>query len=466
MDEAIRLGSDRSFVLELSPTGGKVQQAGLAWSKARLWISDELVWCGDNNTPLEWTWLDVLEWLSENWAWLLCEQALPFNVKSQSLATLMRDLERRWENMSEELVEDEEEEALRFLARHDMSHALKGIFLPAVLLFRQGNIVNVQVPSQQLDLCLPLEDVAKDLESIGNGLFELASNKNPRAKAAMERWQQRNNMLRRYAIPLLSGMSVHVHDKKASAEDWEYDPSQPLQESELLAAARMTRGSLTDVQQQQLLHAIRQIPKQTTPILDSLCSKLAHEFKEVSKPHDQGYWAANWLRKNININRTIPVNPRSLLTHWNIKLCDLYLDNSRLDAIACWGRLHGPVIYLNRAKSSAAGHIYGERSTLAHEICHLLLDRKGALPVAEVLNGHTPERLEKRARAFAAELLLPRETTAAMVAESSTLNEAIDYLRMQFQVSEELICWQIINSPAHSTLSEEELQRLERVVEP
>lgn len=453
-------------MLELYSSQKHAQPAGLVWGKARLWITDTLVWCGDDNTPLEWTWVDVLEWLGESWPWLLCEQALPFNIKSQSLATLMRDLERRWENMSEELVEDEEEEALRFLARHDMSHALKGIFLPAVLLLRQGSIVNIQVPSQQLDFCLPLEDVAEDLESIGNTLFELASNEHPRAKAAMERWQQRSNMLNHYAMPLLSGAPLRSHDKQLSAVDWEYDPAKPLQESELLAAARMTQGNLSDGQQQQLLSAIRNTPKQATPTLDALCGELEQEFKEASKPHDQGYCAANWLRKKMDFCLTKPVDPRSLLDDWNVRLCDIFIENSRLDAIACWGRLHGPAIFLNRAKSSTAGHIYGERSSLAHEICHLLLDRKGALPVVEVLNGNTPERLEKRARAFAAELLLPRETAAKKVTESATLDEAIDCLRMQFQVSEELICWQIINSSVHSHLSDKELQQLQRVVDP
>jgi hypothetical protein len=34
------------------------------------------------------------------------------------------------------------------------------------------------------------------------------------------------------------------------------------------------------------------------------------------------------------------------------------------------------------------------RFTLAHELCHLLVDRKGSLPVAEVLGGATPNRPE------------------------------------------------------------------------
>jgi len=39
---------------------------------------------------------------------------------------------------------------------------------------------------------------------------------------------------------------------------------------------------------------------------------------------------------------------------------------------------------------------------------HLLVDRKGFLPLVEVFGGYAPKGAERRANAFAAELLLPR----------------------------------------------------------
>lgn len=49
-----------------------------------------------------------------------------------------------------------------------------------------------------------------------------------------------------------------------------------------------------------------------------------------------------------------------------------------------WPWLHGPAILLNQAPSQSAEQVksstlYRERSTLAHEICHLLIDRERAL---------------------------------------------------------------------------------------
>jgi len=67
-----------------------------------------------------------------------------------------------------------------------------------------------------------------------------------------------------------------------------------------------------------------------------------------------------------------------------------------LEAIAAWGPRHGPVILLNQAANQQTeqvkpANLYRERSTLAHEICHLLIDRERALPVSEVLGGGAPE---------------------------------------------------------------------------
>jgi hypothetical protein len=86
----------------------------------------------------------------------------------------------------------------------------------------------------------------------------------------------------------------------------------------------------------------------------------------------------------------------------------------------------------------------------------LLLDRTGALPVGEVLGGRVPVLPEKRARAFAAEFLLPRDTAAEYVRSVPTLIEAIDQLSQDFGVSEEVAAWQVWNGPARPALREEE----------
>ena len=50
--------------------------------------------------------------------------------------------------------------------------------------------------------------------------------------------------------------------------------------------------------------------------------------------------------------------------------------------------------------------------TLAHELCHLLLDGRHALSAIEVLKARMPAGVEQRAKSFAGEFLLPSHVAA------------------------------------------------------
>lgn len=128
MAKTIRLGRANIIELELTPINKKGADASLLWAKGRLLIAGEPAIASEDGDVVEWTWLDVLEWVAKHWSALLLEQAYPFNVSTLGMGTLMRDLNRRWEDMPEDRVEDEEEQALQFLARHDLASAFKGIF--------------------------------------------------------------------------------------------------------------------------------------------------------------------------------------------------------------------------------------------------------------------------------------------------------------------------------------------------
>ncbi|RZM37001.1 MAG: ImmA/IrrE family metallo-endopeptidase [Sphingomonas sp.] len=98
---------------------------------------------------------------------------------------------------------------------------------------------------------------------------------------------------------------------------------------------------------------------------------------------------------------------------------------------AVWGEGHGPVVVLNvdsRRFASYLGPRMGgptARATAAHEICHLLLDKGQALAAVDILNGHIPCALERRAGAFAAEFLLPARTAASLWRQSEFLTRKI-----------------------------------------
>lgn len=85
-----------------------------------------------------------------------------------------------------------------------------------------------------------------------------------------------------------------------------------------------------------------------------------------------------------------------------------------MDGLAIWGPRFGPGVFLNEASTRIAGSgnpslpdSLGARVTLAHELCHLLLDGTHALSAVEVLKARMPAGVEQRAKSFAGEFLLP-----------------------------------------------------------
>lgn len=86
--------------------------------------------------------------------------------------------------------------------------------------------------------------------------------------------------------------------------------------------------------------------------------------------------------------------------------------------------------------------------TLAHELCHLLVDRSKAAPLMIASTPWAPAEIERRANAFAAELLLPR---AGMVKEAGDLlargdvEGARDRLKRTFKVGDTVCRHQLRN---------------------
>ncbi|MGE6606490.1 ImmA/IrrE family metallo-endopeptidase [Halomonas sp. NPDC076908] len=470
MVKRLRLGSEAGLRLNLDVCSSKRRDPGLIWGKGVLSVNGLPIISAEDNKSVEWTWVDLLEWLACHWSSLLLEQSFPFHVPSLHIGYVLSDLEKRWDNMSEDRVEEEEEEALRFLSRHDFATAFKGIYFPSTYFMRHGKIVEIVNSETHCIERLSLQQVVSDLEEIGDALagqIRFSTDficENSRGALAVKHWDAREESLKKYALTKLTGMSVSSLEMFSAANDnvfWEFDSSEPLIETELMAAARMTAGAISLPEQQELLERVRRINKYSTPVLDELTDSIGEEFEETGKPHDQGYWAANWLRRRIDKDTRSAIKPLEILKQWGVAVEEMSLPDAKFDALACWGSRHGPAILINQSSENVPAHVHRANSTLAHEICHLLLDRNTALPVVEVLNGNTPERLEKRARAFAAELMLPREVVAVEVRMTTSLEKAIAKLSQEYEVSESLVCWQVINSTGYDSLSEPEQRWLQ-----
>jgi Zn-dependent peptidase ImmA (M78 family) len=183
-----------------------------------------------------------------------------------------------------------------------------------------------------------------------------------------------------------------------------------ISKNEIVGVARMRPGDLPNVDLQIVFEEIEKTQKLVTEVLDALAAEASNQFALLltsAVPHfEQGCEIATWLRTRLNIDGR--AHPAALLEGWGVRVKKMTLSTHNVDAIAFWGLKHGPAVLVNtRGKHSRSRA--GARATLAHEICHLLVDRRRALPIGDVLGGHVPHAIEKRARAFAAEFLLPQQ---------------------------------------------------------
>lgn len=454
--------------------------APLAWGGLRAWVGDTLVWSHQptdavtsEGQPVAWSWVELLDGLARIWPWLVLEEGYPLPVSPEHPGLLEQEASTRWEGLAEGEREAEEDVLFDFHHRHDLSLLPRGIFLPALWLIREGREYVIWSDALPYPVRRPFAEVLDCLSALGDRLSAEADSRNARAERAVHRWNNRAAAMQSRFFELASGLSreelaalvgqssvdqqslTAFFDAPAANEA---DPACLASGSEILAAARMTAGYLDIADQRTALAAIRRLPLCRVPELE-LLSQRAPALDPVNKGYEQGYELALWLRAEIGLAPDDVADPEVLLQAWGVELREERLDPS-LDALAAWGERHGPGIVLNCHPHAWTSNRNRRRTTLAHEICHLLVDRYRSLPLVEVLGGQAPRQAEQRANAFAAEFLLPRDTAVEVCRRHADLLDAARDLELHFQVSREVVRHQINNSSLGDALTRMDRTRL------
>jgi len=437
------------------------QRKELGWGKLALWVDEELLWyqeeAAGDPCPVEWTWTDLLEFLGRNWQWLLFEESYPFHLSPLNPLQLRAKAEERWEAMEDEVVVGEDERLFQFEQRHNLASGLKGIFLPDLMLVREGSFYWLSCEGQSHRI--PFQTMVDLLEEWGGKLAEqIQGSSELRDQQALLLWEGRARIDERQFLQLRTGLQETELEELVINQDsntfWELDAAN--NDSELMAAARLSGGILGIDAQRKILGMVRTIPRRETLSLDKLAvvAKQVLSTVDEAKPYKQGYQLAQWLREMEQNDGSF--DPESLIRRWGVLVQEVVIPNSAIDAVACWGPRHGPVIILNTGVGARPSTCNGRRSTLAHEICHLLVDREDSLPLAEVLGGVTSPWVEKRARAFAAELLLPRKLASTILpkgASTADVDHILEQLPQKFGVSRKLAIHQLVNSNVYACLA-------------
>jgi Zn-dependent peptidase ImmA (M78 family) len=470
VERVIDVGDVKGFRLQIvwANSGTARSAAEFTRGDALLWVAEELVWgeqAGTDLLPFQWTWIELLEFLAHAWPYLEWEEGYPRGLQPSRPSMLRAVAEGRWQEQTEERSIQEEIELFAFEENHDLARSLQGAVAPSVWLVREGNLM--WVASKRRAVMRPVLEILGQLAAIGEAVkAQVSSCGDIRAKTAVEDWEARRNLPQMEIAEIATRIPGPMIQRLLSAAPSDERPDQARGDfhlTEVLAAARLVAGSLSPEIVERVMSVIAALPKVPTPRLDQL-SQDAEGLIDRSfpkKPHDEGYSLAAWFRGVMGIDELAPVELDDLLRMLGVPIQDNSIPDERLDAFACWGPRHGPTVVLNTSGKHAQSPP-GRKATLGHELCHLLIDRTGALPLAEVLNGRAPRRVEARAKAFAAELLLPRRQAEAVSRRSPDIGEAVESLRSEYRVSQELVAWQIRNSGV--LLSEEQLAILRSMV--
>ncbi|MBF0136387.1 MAG: ImmA/IrrE family metallo-endopeptidase [Magnetococcales bacterium] len=436
-------------------------------------ILGDAIWSEDGHdgvTGIDEHWDGLLDHLAKNWHALGMEQTYPpgHNPLSpdQFLDEALASLD--WSSEPTEILYPREREIMAFADRHNLASGMREIHLDPIYLLREGN--TMRVVADDHDLSMPIWNAVQTLENLGNNIARSVSSHSPRGAIILENWHNRSQPLPTDRwLALVTGMSserinrMTVHDNVTS--EYLHLPSMS-EPGPVQIAARMTHHVLLDQDLKEVLKLVATL--NMTPLggqLLQLRQQAENHLARLAgeKAYVQGYELARLLREKLELPDHEPVDPETLLKQWNVSIEKTRMVED-VDAIARWEDDHAVILVNQNGKH--AQYPWGRRTTLAHEMAHLLVDTLSTLPAIEVLGGRVPARLEKRANAFAAEFLLPVSHVETLVANDSNpeiLKKWLDSLTQQFMVSRTLAARQIENFLAkQEKLSQECRQFLDR----
>jgi hypothetical protein len=389
----------------------------------------------------------LLTGLAGAWDALGAEESYPLSVSVDAPSQLKTALRPLMPGSSElELAVEE------YRTSHDLA-AWLGVETPSLWFMREGLLMVIE--SSGITRRVDAAQALWTLERFGDALSRVVKQDYPAAWAA---WHHRNTSDGQ-SIERLVRMSLGGSDERAQDLFDRKIIMLPTRRSdamrgldEVLAAARMWPVSVPIDDLARAATEIRATPHQATPELDQLSIEALAMLEEGNdKPvRETAIVVAQWLRRRLGLSYYDRIEPKQILDSWDVLIRRMELVPD-VDAVSFWGDRHGPCILLNPNSLKAStgsldqdGLTAAMRFTLAHEMCHLLLDRKGSLPVAEVLGGATPVRSETRSDVFASHLLLPFEAVEQEHARSYSLEVCVGNLMVSFGVSRMLAAAQLL----------------------
>ena len=453
----MRLFGDRArfalgFQLIPDPDQGSSPHRRVSWGQLQIWVSGRNLTAGISNdqavvncaeVPLA----PIVEWMARNWDPMLHETRLPLPAKSAGSAAWCLDCLISLPDDDSELDKLLDARA-EWRNRHSMGSSLPDFRVPDLHLRRVNsgielswddrewrsvpNSISLQETSGSailptIEVAQVLFDwamsVASELEAFPESaefaedmLSLLQSHRT--APSALKRLQwaagQHLEQAARDARRLV-GLTNDGIEETVQALLGILDLDDAALITPLTIPAMLFRSvspELTSADLCRLSQAVNQLPsKADIPLRD---------YQQASPPsmspeivYKDGYEKAVAFRESLQIDPSLPLSGKhdlegGLLPKLGITIQEFTLEDNEIDGLAIFAPGKSPLAGVNLTCKYSSTR-WGRRMTLAHELCHLLYDLSDEDSVGIVSNPWAPELLEKRANAFAAMLLMPRE---------------------------------------------------------
>jgi IrrE N-terminal-like domain len=416
---------------------------------------------GEASDEFEWFADELLAHLTECWKPLILRQNFPIPVQPERPSSLLTEAAKRWSGLADAAVEAEQRDVAAFEDVHNLANALGGItgLLPLWFFRDQDKMI---VDTQEVLLRIPIHDAITALVLAGDTIaarLKWADEK--KWTRLLDAWRRRDQgdttLMLALSIGRDQGSAATLVAEKILEAPRSFDEA-ANDNDELRIAARMA-GPIPLTQIKSVLGKVRACRLRDAPKLREAVAT-AMQFIETNeltdaRPYVQGSALAIWLRRYLKLSPNRIIDPISVLEkQFNVDVRALDFGIQSLDAIAVWGPKHGPGVLLNQTskripKSAIIWRSGALRATAAHELCHLLFDSGHTLSAVDILGGRMPAIIEQRAKAFAAEFLLPSKEAGEVwrsegyPLDADNLRRIIKSLCFRFKVTKSVAAWQL-----------------------
>jgi len=436
------------FVRDPEPDTAPPEESA-SWGRLQIWAGGRNLCLhyvdGISQESVTWHLLPVLEWLAEDWDYLLHEQRYPTRNVEGSAGIALRSLNspenfegpKGWNRLAAKDVDD-------WTRRHSLLMHRNGGIFPDVWLRRLGSQIEISwtadhppgVPqgfrfnNGDGSLLLAPHDVADPLYAVlkeASAALNSALPQSARLKKLVERVdgiKERSRAELRVGILAALGRTPNEWQARwtalseAARKQFKRNNTQiaalfqPQCDNGIVvggecSAALMFGSACPSLETKDALALAGLLLEQEQASEDALLKHVRNAPLDCRlPPWQQGYaLAQEWTVDEREPDNGNAVDIERHLEKLGVVIKKIELSDSSIGAVSMAGKQKKPVIAVNQAnpRNKSPG---GWRFTLAHELCHLLHDRSRGVELQFVSGEWAPVEIEMRANAFAAGLLM------------------------------------------------------------